>query len=418
MLANDARDFDAGAVRHVHVHQDQIRIELLEHVQRLARIVDDLGDDLVFRQGAPDQVAGCLRVLHDQNAIRFLLLPLVQFHDVFDDGVRGRACHQAAIAAAPQGLLQLLEIGTHPEADQLAHRKPLPQRLDPAVPLGFGQAAHVEQQQGGGASIVRQGLRPTGEFRGHAEIAELRLQCLPVRRVLSDQPGLADAHGLGGGRLQITGLPIQVGAGRGMGLRHAVQREDAFIEIVQRSVRQRVRHVRMEQRQRDLLQLMTGVVQGRDAFVDEELGEAVDRYRQFDEALEARRHPVPLPCARQGQVFLQEFFRGAEHEANKFWSIFLLTSIVPLYEVVCATGGAALARQTHALSRAGGLPIPRRLPVPAANTGCRHWCGWLRRRPAWSGISTSRSARRLRRKERGRVRPGPCGRAGTADSRG
>jgi len=103
-----------------------------------------------------------------------------------------------------------------------------------------------------------------------------------------------------------------------MGLRHAVQREDAFVEIVQRSVRQRMRHIRMEQRQRDLLQLMAGVVQSRDALVDEELGEAVDRYRQLDEALEARLYPVPLPCARQGQVFLQEFFREQSMRSIRF----------------------------------------------------------------------------------------------------
>ncbi len=96
-----------------------------------------------------------------------------------------------------------------------------------------------------------------------------------------------------------------------MGLRHAVQREDAFVEIVQRSVRPRMRHIRMEQRQRDLLQLMGCVVQSRDALVDEELGEAVDRYRQLDEALEARSLPGTAAMCSTGPGFFAGVLPGS-----------------------------------------------------------------------------------------------------------
>jgi hypothetical protein len=87
VLTNDACDFDPGAIRHVHVHQDQVRVELSQHGHCLARIVDDFGNDLVFFEGAADQVAGGFGVLDDEYAKRFLLVPFAQFHDVFDDGV-------------------------------------------------------------------------------------------------------------------------------------------------------------------------------------------------------------------------------------------------------------------------------------------------------------------------------------------
>jgi hypothetical protein len=67
-------------------------------------------------------------------------MPLVQLQNMFDDGMRGRAFQQTTVAAATQGLLQLLEIGVHLETDQLSHPKSLPQCLDSAAPLGFGQA--------------------------------------------------------------------------------------------------------------------------------------------------------------------------------------------------------------------------------------------------------------------------------------
>ena len=51
VLANDARGLDAGAVRHVHVHQDQVGVELPQRIQDLARIVDDLARRSGFLPG-------------------------------------------------------------------------------------------------------------------------------------------------------------------------------------------------------------------------------------------------------------------------------------------------------------------------------------------------------------------------------
>ena len=313
MLADDARDLDARAVGHVHVHQDQVRIELLERVQRLARVVDDLRHDLVFLQRAPDQVAGGLGILHDQHAVCLLLVPLVQFHDVLDDGMRGRAFQQATVAAAAQCLLQLFEVGPYAETDQLSHSESLSQRLDAGAPLGFGQAAHVEQQERGDACAVRQILVPGDESDRHAEIAELCLQAGPIGPVLRDQPGLADAYGCGRGVVSVLAVLDQPGRGRGVGVGHACKRADALAQVVQRRLRQRMPDFPVEQCKCHLLELVAGVMQGRDAFVDQEFGEAVDGNRQFHEAFKARFCAISMPRVRHGLIFLQELFGGAKH---------------------------------------------------------------------------------------------------------
>ena len=104
------------------------------------------------------------------------------------------------------------------------------------------------------------------------------------------------------------------GGGSGMGIGHAPQCQNAFVEIILRGLGQRVSDILIEQCQRYLFQLVAGVMQGGYALVDQKLSKAVDRYCQFNKAFKCGRGLIALPCVRQSLSFLQEFFGRAKHE--------------------------------------------------------------------------------------------------------
>ncbi len=313
VLADDARSLHAGAVRHVHVHQDQVRIELAQGVEHLARIVDDFRSNLVFLEGAPDQVAGGLGVLDDEHAIGFLFLPLVEFHDAFDDTVQRGAFQQAAVAAAAQRLLQGFEFRGHADADKLAHGVALAQDLDAFTPFRHRQAGEIEQQQRRAAGVLRQRAVPGEECGADAEVAQLREQCQPRFGIVSDQPGVGDFERAACARRDLHAPLDAAGGGIRMGAGHLRQRGDALIEVLQFVPRQGVGDLFVEARQRHLFELVAGVVQGGHPLVDEEFGEAVDRHRQLDEALEAGCGAIARPGLGDGLIPLDEFFGRAEH---------------------------------------------------------------------------------------------------------
>jgi len=73
-------------------------------------------------------------------------------------------------------------------------------------------------------------------------------------------------------------------------------------------------------------------MQGRDTLVDQELGEAVDRYRQLDEALETRRRLIALPLFDNAWLFCRSSSGEQSMLEWKKRRVFLISAaIIALY---------------------------------------------------------------------------------------
>ena len=114
---------DAGAERHVHIHQNDIRAVLRSRFQQLPRVIDGMTVNGVLLEG-PSHVRSCrCGIFDDQDAIRVLLVASDQVQHMRNQVTTAAPCRQTGIRSRPLQQNDALQIKRNAKTVDIRPRK-------------------------------------------------------------------------------------------------------------------------------------------------------------------------------------------------------------------------------------------------------------------------------------------------------